>query len=162
MRWHATPILRSSLVAATAILLAAITGCAHPTPTAAAAIPPIPAGEARIWVYRTYEPYADHWLPAVYANGGTIGWAQLGGAFYRDVAPGHYHMTVWSLGVDFNQSSDLDLATGQQAYIRIVSLPSWEESGFRRTYQRPTYYAWLIPPQVAAAEIAPLDFQGGG
>jgi hypothetical protein len=162
MRRHAIPILRLSIGAATAFLLLAMTGCAQSPPIAAAAIPPIAAGEARIWVYRIYEPYADHWLPAVYANGGTIGWAQLGGAFYRDVAPGHYHITVWSLGVDFNQSSDLDLAAGQQAYIRIVSLPSWEESGFRRSYQRPTYYAWLIPPQVAAAEIAPLAFGGGG
>jgi hypothetical protein len=160
MRGHATPILRL-LSAAAASWLLAMTACAQPAPTAAAPIPPIPAGEARIWVYRTYEPYADHGLPAVYANGGTIGWAQLGAAFYRDLAPGHYHMTVQSNGVDFNQSSDLDLAAGQQAYIRIVSLPSWVEGGFRRSYERPTYYAWLILPQVAAAEIAPLAFNGG-
>ena len=163
MRRRAIAILRSSIEAATAILLLAMTGCAQPAPIAAAAIPPIPGGEARIWVYRTYEPYADHGMPAVYANGGTIGWAQLGGAFYRDVAPGHYHITVWTLGVDFNQSSDLDLAAGQQAYIRIVSAPEWEVSGgFRRSNYRPTYYAWLIPPQVAQAEVAPLAFQGGG
>jgi hypothetical protein len=158
---HATPILRSSIAMATAILLLAGMGCAQPAPTAAAPIPPIPAGQARIWVYRTYEPYANHWLPEVYANGATIGWAQLGGAFYRDFAPGHYHITVWTLGIDFNQSSDLDLAASQQAYIRIVSLPSWEQSGFRRSYERPTYYAWLILPQVATAEIAPLSFNGG-
>jgi hypothetical protein len=158
MRRHTTSIMRVSVPAA---LLLAMTGCARPAPTAAVAIPAIPPGEARIWVYRTYEPYADHGLPAVFANGGTIGWAQLGGAFYRDVAPGHYHMTVQTIGVDFNQSSDIDLAAGQQAYIRIVSLPSWVETGFRRTYQRPTYYAWLIPPQVAEAEVAPLLFQSG-
>jgi hypothetical protein len=162
MRKRSTAILRSSLAAATAILLAVIIGCAQPAPIAAATIPPIPAGAARIWVYRTYEPYADNGLPAVYANGATIGWAQLGGAFYRDVAPGHYHVTVQSYGVDFNQSSDLDLPAGQQAYIRIVSLPSWVQfSNHRSAYQRPTYYAWLILPQVAAAEIAPLAFNGG-
>jgi hypothetical protein len=161
MRRRAIPILRSSVTAATVISLLAMTGCAQPAPTAAAPILPIPRGEARIWVYRTYEPYADHWMPEVYANGGTIGWAPLGAAFYRDVAPGHYHVTVWSIGVDFGQSSNVDLAAGQQAYIRIVSLPDWEESGFRRTYQRPTYYAWLIQPQIARAEIAPLTFQGG-
>jgi hypothetical protein len=161
MRRHATPILRLSSEAA-AILLLALTACARPAPIAAATIPPIPPGEARIWVYRTYEPYADHGLPAVYANGAAIGWAQLGGAFYRNVVPGHYHVTVQSYGVDFNQSSDLDLAAGQQAYIRIVSLPSWVEGGFRRSYERPTYYAWLIAPQVAVAEVAPLAFQGGG
>ena len=162
MRWRAIPIMRSSIETLTAILLLAMAGCARPTPIAMAPIPPIAAGEARIWVYRTYEPYADHGLPAVYANGGTIGWAQLGSAFYRDVAPGRYHVTVQTYGVDFNQSSDLDVAVGQQAYIRIVSLPSWVEGGFRRSYERPTYYAWLIAPQVAVAEVAPLAFQGGG
>jgi hypothetical protein len=163
MHRHATPILRLSSATAAAGLLLAMTACAQqPASLAAATLPPIPAGEARIWVYRTYEPYADHGLPAVYANGGTIGSAQLGGAFYRDVAPGRYHMTVQTYGVDFNQSSDVDLAAGQQAYIRIVSLPSWEEgNNSRRTYERPTYYAWLILPQVAAAEVAPLAFNGG-
>jgi hypothetical protein len=156
---RAIPILWFSIVAAS---VPAVTGCALTAPTAAAPIPPILPGEGRIWVYRTYEPYADHGLPAVFANGGTIGWSQLGGVFYRDLPPGHYHVTVQSIGVDFNQSSNVDLAAGQQAYIRIVSLPSWVEGGFRRSYQRPTYYAWLIPPQVAAAEVAPLAFQGGG
>jgi hypothetical protein len=160
MRRRAALVLWSS-IAAVALLLA-LPGCAQPTPIAGAGIPPIPAGQARIWVYRTYEPYADHGLPAVYANGAAIGWAQLGGAFYRDVAPGHYHMTVQTYGVDFNQSSDLDLAAGQQAYIRIVSLPDWVQGpSLRRSYERPTYYAWLIVPQVAAAEIAPLAFNGG-
>lgn len=163
MRRSTTPILRLSSETAAAGLLLAMTACAQqPASLAASSPPPIPAGEARIWVYRTYEPYADHGLPAVYANGVTIGWAQLGGAFYRDAAPGHYHVTVQSYGVNSNQSSDLDLAAGQEAYIRIVSLPSWAE-GFnqRRTYERPTYYAWLILPQVAAAEVAPLAFNGG-
>jgi hypothetical protein len=166
MRRQVIPMLRLSLGVATAALPAAIVGCAALGPTAAplaaAPVPPIPAGDARIWVYRTYEPYADHWLPAVYANGSTIGWAQLGGAFYRDVAPGHYHMTAQTWGVDFNQSSDLDLAAGQQAYIRIVSAPEWFTiSEHRLSYERPTYYAWSILPQVAAAEIAPLAFNGG-
>jgi hypothetical protein len=163
MRRYATPILSLLKAPAAAGLLLAMTACAHqPAPLAAVPVPPIPAGEARIWVYRTYEPYADHWLPAVYANGATIGWAQLGGAFYRDVAPGHYHMTAQTWGVDLNQSSDLDLAAGQQAYIRIVSAPEWFTiSEPRLSYERPTYYAWSILPQVAAAEIAPLAFNGG-
>jgi hypothetical protein len=166
MRSQAIPILRLSLGAATAVLLAAIIGCAQLGPTAApiatAPIPPIPAGDARIWVYRTYEPYANHWLPAVYANGATIGWAQLGGAFYRDLAPGHYHITAETWGVDLNQSSDLDLAAGQQAYIRIVSAPNWFAiPNSRNAYARPTYYAWSILPQVAVAQIAPLAFNGG-
>jgi len=43
-----------------------------------------------------------------------------------------------------------------------VSLPSWVEYGSRGSYERPTFYAWLIPPKVAQADVANLAFYGGG
>ena len=144
-----------------AALLAALAGCAQPPRTSAVAVPPLPAGKARIWVYRDYEPYAGKGLPAVDANGGYVGTAQLGGAFYRDVTPGEYHVTVESYGKDTNQSADLALASGQQAYVKIVSLPSWVEYGNRSNFERPTFYAWSIQPQVAQADVANLAFYGG-
>ena len=36
------------------VLLVAMAGCAQQPVTAAVSIPPIPAGEARIWFYRDY------------------------------------------------------------------------------------------------------------
>ena len=78
--------------------------------TAAVSIPPIPAGEARIWFYRDYEPYAGKGLPAIAANGGYVGAAELGGAFYRDVPPGHYLVTVETVGIDTNQTANFELA----------------------------------------------------
>ena len=39
-------------------LLVAANGCAPMPPIASVAIPPVPPGEARIWFYRDYEPYA--------------------------------------------------------------------------------------------------------
>jgi hypothetical protein len=161
MRGHAIPISRSLVWVAAGLLLLTIAGCAQRAVTAAATISPIPAGEARIWVYRDYEPYAGKGLPAVAANGGIIGESQLGGAFYRDVTPGHYHMTVETYGIDANQSANVDLVAGQTAYIKIVSLPSWVEYGSFATYERPTFYAWLIPPQIAETDVARLAFYGG-
>ncbi|HEY1258189.1 MAG TPA: DUF2846 domain-containing protein [Stellaceae bacterium] len=155
------PILRSLKPAAPAGLLLAIAGCVQQATMAAVSIPPVRPGAARIWVYRAYEPYAGKGLPAVDANGGYLGQAQLGGVFYRDVAPGAYHVTVESFGKDINQSANLDLAAGQQKYVKIVSLPSWVEGGDRTAYERPTFYAWLMPPQVAAADVAHLAFYGG-
>jgi hypothetical protein len=146
---------------APALLLLAMTGCAQPPATSTVAVPAIRSGEARIWFYRDYEPYAGKGLPAVAANGGYVGTAQLGGAFYRDVPPGHYHVTVETVGVDVNQAANLDLAPGQQGYVKIVSLPSWVEYGSRSSYERPTFYAWLIAPQVAEADVAHLAFYGG-
>jgi hypothetical protein len=154
---------RQSLRAGAAfILLAAANGCAAPVPpTASVAIPPVPPGEARIWFYRDYEPYADRGRPSVALNGTYAGIAELGGAFYRDVPPGRYLATVETYGIDFNQVANFDIASGQEAYVRIVSNPSWYQDGDRRTFQRPTYYAWLIPSDAAHADVAHLSFYGG-
>ncbi len=152
------PMVRAAL----AVVLIALSGCARLPQTAAVAIPPIPAGEARVWVYRADEPYAGRGLPAVAANGRQIGFAEMGGAFYRDLPPGRYRITVETVGVDVNQSAALDLGPGQESYIKIVSLPSWVEYGDIMAYQRPTFYAWEIPDEAAREEIAHLSFNGGG
>ena len=112
------------------LLLLAMAGCAQQAVTAAVSIPPIPAGEARIW-------------------------------FYRDVPPGHYLVTVQTVGIDTNQTANFELAPAQEAYVKIVSLPSWDTGGDRNEWERPTFYAWLIPNQVAQADVAHLSFYGG-
>jgi hypothetical protein len=147
--------------AAQGALLLAVAGCAQPAATASVSIPPIPAAEARIWFYRNYEPYAGKGLPAIAANGGYVGQAELGGAFYRDVPPGHYLVTVQTVGIDTNQTANFDLPAGQEAYVKIVSLPSWETGGDKSQWEKPTFYAWRIPNQVAQADVAHLSFYGG-
>lgn len=142
-------------------LLLATAACAQPAPTAAVAVPPVPAGEARIWVYRDNEPYAGKGLPAVGMNGAVIGAAQLGSAFYRDVAPGHYTVTVETTGRDFDQVASLEMRPGQEGYVKIVSNPEWVSGGDTFTYERPTFYAWEMPPDRARADIARLSFYGG-
>jgi hypothetical protein len=143
-------------------LLLGLANCAQPASTASIAIPPIPAGEARIWFYRNYEPYAGKGLPAIAANGGYVGAAELGGAFYRDVPPGHYHITVQSVGVDVNQTADFDLAPSREAFVKIVSNPEWMSGGSHTQWERPTFYAWLMPREIAQADVARLAFHGGG
>ena len=143
------------------VLLLAITGCAQMAATSSVNIPPIPAGGSRIWFYRAADVYTGKGLPAIAANGGYVGQAELGGAFYRNVPPGHYLVTVQTVGVDLNQSANFDLSPGQEAYVKIVSLPSWDTGGDRNEWARPTVYAWLIPNQVAQADVARLSFYGG-
>jgi len=153
--------LRRVATAAAAAMLFATTNCAQPAMIGSVGIPPIPTGEARIWVYRDYEPYAGKGLPAVFANGGYIGRAQLGGAFYRDVAPDQYRITVETYGADVNQAADFDLAPGRTAYVKIVSNPSWVAYGLESQIERPTFYAWLIPNEAAQADLEKLAFYGG-
>jgi hypothetical protein len=155
------PVPRAGTLLAFLCLIAAAS-CARLPPTAAVAIPPIPAGAARVWVYRDYEPYAGRGRPAVYLNSGMIGVAELGGAFFRDVPPGRYVASVETYGIDTNQVSGFDLAPGEEAFVKIVSLPSWVEEGDVRSFERPTFYAWLTPADRARPDIAQLSFYGGG
>jgi Protein of unknown function (DUF2846) len=138
-------------------LLLIAAGCAGPpAPTQiAVATPPVPAGQARVWFYRPYEPYESLNLARINMNGSYAGTVENGNAMYRDVPPGPYHIAPESFGRDFNQDKDVNLASGQQLYVKIVSLESWGVSvSGSRTIQRDTFYAWLIPPEIAQVEIA--------
>jgi hypothetical protein len=156
-----TPARRSLRAGAAFFLLAAANGCAPMPTTASVAIPTVPPEKARIWFYRDYEPYAGKGRPSVSLNDKYAGIAELGGAFYRDVPPGHYLATVETYGIDMNQVANFDLASGQEAYVKILSSPSWVENGDKRAFERPTYYAWLMPSGAARANVAHLAFYGG-
>src|SRR6201989_3041301 len=108
-----------------------------------------------MWFSRDLEPYGSLNLAGIDVNGTYIGAVENGNAFYRDVPPGHYHIAPQSFGRDFNQDKDVDLTPGQQLFVQIVSLQIWgvSVSGSRKI-QRDTFYAWLIPPDVAQVEIA--------
>jgi len=90
------------------------------------------------------------------------GAAQLGGAFYREVPPGIYHVEVESYGKDFDQSTNVALVPGQDAYVKIESLGSWSTFvGAGYVAARDTSYARLMLPQIARSEIVQSFFDGG-
>jgi hypothetical protein len=142
-------------------LLVAATGCAQPPAVTAASIPPIPPGQARVWFYREFIPSESLNMTAVSMNNAYVGYSRLGSAFYRDVPPGQYNIAVATWGVDINQSANVGLAAGQEAFVKIESLRSWSSSGERNSYERDTFYARLIPPQIAHADLAQTTFDGG-
>jgi hypothetical protein len=156
------PVHRWWLLSFAAVwLLLAANGCAQAPSMPSAAVPPIPPGEARVWFYREFIPSESLNMTEVRMNGAYAGYSRLGGAFYRDVGPGQYLITVASWGVDANQSAVLALVAGQEAFIRIESLRSWSELGERNGAARDTFYARLIPPQIARAEITQSTYDGG-
>ena len=146
---------------AAAGLLLAAASCAQLPPTSSVAIPSIPAGAARLWFYRDYEPYETLARPYVRLNEQIVGISEPGGAFYRDVAPAHYSIRVDSAGRDFNQVADAELAAGQEAYAKVVSLRSWLDDDCEPWGGCDTFYVRLMPADPARAAIAASPFYGG-
>jgi hypothetical protein len=146
--------------AVAAFVFLALLGAARSQTVGTTGIPAIPPQQARIWVYRDIQSSALPTVPLVRFNGVIAGAAYQGGAFYRDVPPGHYHVTVDSIGVDVNQSSDVNLAPGQEAYIQILQLDDWDETPYEPTYA--TFYAWLRPWEMARPAVWRSYNYGGG
>jgi hypothetical protein len=120
----------------------------------------IPPGSARIWVYRDLD-YQAYGRPYVRFNGAAQGIAEKNRAWYRDVPPGPYLVTVDSQLPDFDQSIQLTLAAGQEAYIKIPSQVN-DIGGRRGGGTRDVFYTWLMRPDIGRAEIAQHSFDGGG
>lgn len=138
-------------------LLFIVAGCVEPPVTAPTSVaPPVSPGQARIWFYRPWEPSESLNLANIDVNGSYFGSVANGSVFYRDVPPGPYHIAPQSYGHDFNQDKDIALASGQQLYVKVVSLRAWElgVGGDESNFDRDTFYAWLIPPEIAQSEIA--------
>jgi hypothetical protein len=145
--WH--PLSR----AAALILLLAAASCAQPPTTASVAIPPIPPQQARVWVYRDVDTAdANSTTPYVRLNGAIAGVPEQGGAFYRDVPPGNYQITVDSEGMSPSPSRDIAVAAGKQIYARIGLGGSWNGQGFTITVE---------PSAVGHAAIEHSKFYGG-
>ncbi len=122
---------------------------------ATAQLPPPSPNTARIWFYRDYDPYVNRNYATVLINGTIAGSVQpYGGTLYRDVLPGAYHLTVQSPGTDYDQDAHVELAPGQQAYVKVENLPSWDSGGGLPFYTRDTYYLRVIPPEAALAQMA--------
>lgn len=129
-------------------------GCALSSPHPTAQLP-IPAGQARLWFYRDWEPSESLNLANVSVNGTYFASVENGNAIYRDVPPGHYHIAPASFIPNSNQDANIDVAAGQAAYLKIVSLSAWgSDNTAAKNIERDAFYVWFISPRVAQAEIA--------
>jgi hypothetical protein len=146
--------------AAIASLLVA-TSCSQPPSTSSVVIPPVPAGTARIWIYRNDGPNEIQASPYLRLTGRVAGISEPDGAFYRDVTPGHYFITVDSyIDSYINQFATIDLAAGQEAYVKVLSMRR-EKMGGEASGVRDIFYTRLIPADVARDAIARSPFYGG-
>jgi hypothetical protein len=119
-----------------------------------------PPGEARIWLFRNYQPEITREEPYVRINGRIVGAALLGRAFYYDVPPGSYEITVDSRGTAPFQFAHFGLAAGQTAYVAIDVNNWW--AGLCWRCQIDTFYTIVQTPQLALAQMASMPIGSGG
>ncbi len=143
-------------------LLLVIASCSQVPPTSSAVIPPVPAGDGRIWFYRNDGPYDSQDRPYLRLNGQVAGIVEPNGAFYRDVPPGHFTVSVDSYGVPYpNQFANFDIRAGQEIFIKVVSMRERVGGGGDNGFGlRSIFYTWLIPANAARAEISSIPFYG--
>jgi hypothetical protein len=129
------------------------TACApSPSPVTAG---PIPQGQARIWFYRVWEPSISVNAANVMLNGAPAGTVMpYGPGLYRDVAPGHYHVSAESYRPETAQTQDIDVAAGQEVFIKVVATNDTSSDGDIVSFRRDNFYVWWVAPELARQEIA--------
>lgn len=143
-------------------LLLVLTECSQVPPTRSAVIPPMPAGAARIWIYRNDGPYDSQDRPYLRLNAQVTGIVEPNGAFYRDVSPGRYAVTVDSYGPPYpNQFAQVDVTAGQEAFIKVQSMRE-KVGGGDNTAARALFFTELYPAEAARPAIANTPFYGTG
>jgi len=151
-----------SFAAAALVLFAVVNADAQQPRPSSAVIPPIRSGLARIWIYQgsqPTDPFNYFQTQAITLNGVNVGYVTHGGAFYRDVLPGHYVIAAPSFSdLDGSQKANVDLAAGQQAYLKLDSI-WWPNGGGENMV--PEFYVRLMPPQTGYTSVAQLAFLGG-
>ena len=145
--------LHSWVNAACLTLILSVNACAVPPAPQVTEPPP---GQARIWFYRLWSPSESLNFANIDVNGVYVGSVEPGGAFYRDVAPGVYHIVPQNQYLDYDQNTNVAVVPGQQVFISVLDLSSWANavSGGQFHIRRDAWYARLIPPQYALAQIA--------
>ncbi|MGO8917342.1 MAG: hypothetical protein ACLQJR_15655 [Stellaceae bacterium] len=140
------------------LLALALGSCAGQAPTfdeVAATVPPVPAGAARIVLYRDFEPYQSlSWVP-VFLNGKTIGAVGPGHVIMRDEPPGTYRLEAKSEGLWPDQVKTVTAAAGETIYAKITSFKGLDpgaDGGGTMT----TFVLILVDPAAGRREIGKL------
>jgi hypothetical protein len=162
-------MMRTAMKLMVLLLLIAIGGCAPPGPpfaSVAGALPPVPPGMARIFIYRSLEPYETLAQTTAYLNDAAVGVTEPGAVLYRDVAPGQYTIAVKSIGVYPDQFKTVTVEPGQVLYARVDSLRNWStcgsggaEGGSGGCWD--TFVVELVDPRIAQYEMRSLRFIPG-
>lgn len=155
---------RAGLLALAGMLLLATLSCAQPPAAAPYLGSPPSRGMARIWFYRDLNPNDVLAEAYIRMNGTAVGVSVPGGAFYRDVPPGPYHISVDSYYQDPHNDADVALAPGMEGYAKVLPLDGFVQGvgAVGGGYRRPNFVVWLYPAEIGRPAVARSYFTAGG
>jgi hypothetical protein len=136
----------------------ALAGCSH-TPSysmTAGTLPPVPHGDARVFLYCGLEPYESTAFIPAYLNDEAAGFTQNGAVLYRDVPAGRYTISVVSHGRIPSRSASVTVVAGQLVYARIETL-----SDFDPIFPDETFSVVIDDPNKGNREIQALSLIPG-
>jgi len=134
-----------SPAAAIALIVGLLVGGIPPAAIAQAPqLAPPPAGMARIWLLRQFQPAGSLATPMIYLNGAPLAASEPGTIFYHDAVPGRYNVSVDSCGTDVNQATVVELAPGNQAELEVQSLSTMAPPD---CYDKETFYVRPVQPR---------------
>lgn len=137
------------------LMLGACAGPPRGPAFASVALPPVPAGKARIFFYRFYEPYESLALSPIYLNRREAAVSVAGEVSTLDVAPADYEIYVYSRNDFPNAFKHVALRSGDALYVKVDALKNWGGDCFA---EWPTFLATLVPAEQAQAEMAGLRY----
>lgn len=123
-----------------------------------APLPPPPAGLARVWFLRQYEPGENLSTPWIYVNGAPLTASLPGTIFYRDVPPGTYTFSVDTCGTDVNQFPTVQLPPGAQVEFEVQSLQSFTPPDC--PHDTGTFYVRPVAPRFLQLYLPQLAYLG--
>jgi hypothetical protein len=115
-------IFRIAKRLAPGLFAAAWLAVAVPAPAQTAAAPPIPAGDARVWILRVLEPGVAPHAPMVTADGTPMAISAQATMFYRDVPAGMHVFNVEQCASGVASAQRLNLAPGQEVALQVTQI----------------------------------------
>jgi len=122
-------------------------------PALAQTSPPIPAGEARVWIMRVLEPGVAPHAPMVTVDGAPIAISAQATMFFRDVPAGMHVFNVEQCAVNVASAQRLDLAPGQEVALQVTQI---EDTAPFDCIPADVYYLSPVQPRLMPYYFAQL------
>lgn len=150
-------LCRAAAAAGLGAALTILAGCTvppvGPPSVVPSAAPPIPPGQARLWLYRDYQPSVSFNLANISVNGARVASVPaFGPGIYHDVPPGEYRIMPEDFVSAASQGTTVTVAPGDLVYLQIEDNPIvW---GDMTVFQKDVFTVRPVPAAQALAQIA--------